>query len=407
MVSPADEVPRGPSLRSLVAVVYLPTFLFAVGQGAVIPIIALSAQEMGASVALAATAVAMRGIGTMFFDMPAGALIERVGERRAMTIGTFVLIAALGGCYVSSSVYMYLASVFVLGCGWAIWMLARVSYVADVMPVSLRGRALSTLGGVNRIGNFVGPLVGAVVISFAGLGGVYVFHAFLAVAGLATLARLPGGDTGGSRHHPTPRVASVIRSHARVLLTAGIGAMCLSVLRASRYAILPLWGANIGLSPQSISVIFGVASAMDMALFYPAGVISDRLGRKFVAVPCLLLMAIGFVAIPATSGVVSLTLAGLAIGAGNGMGSGIVMTLGADFAPDEARASFLGVWRLVSDMGQAGGPLLVAALGAATTLGAASVFVGGVGVVGAAMFAFAMPETLRLTQGSDSPTDST
>src|SRR4028118_1976007 len=47
-------------------------------------------------------------------------------------------------------------------------------------------------------------------------------------------------------------------------------------------------------------------------------------------------------------------------GGGTGLGSGIVMTRGSDFAPAIGRAEFLGVWRLVSDVGTAGGPLVVA-----------------------------------------------
>ena len=48
----------------------------------------------------------------------------------------------------------------------------------------------------------------------------------------------------------------------------------------------------------------------------------------------------------------------LVLGFGNGLGSGIVMTLGADRAPAVGRASFLAVWRMVSDGGTAAGPLV-------------------------------------------------
>lgn len=47
----------------------------------------------------------------------------------------------------------------------------------------------------------------------------------------------------------------------------------------------------------------------------------------------------------------------LLLGIGNGMGSGVVMTLGADVAPAADRAAFLGAWRLLYDAGSAAGPL--------------------------------------------------
>jgi MFS family permease len=389
-----------PTLRSLVAPVYVPTILFAVGQGAVIPVVALTAEDLGASVAVAGVAVAVRGIGTMVFDIPAGNLIERFGERRAMTIGTLVLIAALAGCIVSPNTWAFMACMFALGCGWAMWLLARLTYVSDVMPIRLRGRALSTLGGMNRVGNFAGPFVGAAAITWLGLDGAYAVHIVLAVAGLLVLTFVPDPHPTSAVpvHAPAPLVA-MLRRHRRVFLTAGIGAMCLSVLRASRYAVVPLWGSHIGLDAAQVSVIFGISTAMDMTLFYPAGAASDRFGRKAVAVPCLVLMAAGFVLVPLTSSYGALAATALLIGFGNGIGSGIVMTLGADFSPSVSRASFLGVWRVVSDAGTAGGPLVASAVAAIATLGVASVVIGALGLAGAAVFGLAMPEPLDSDAG--------
>ena len=56
-------------------------------------------------------------------------------------------------------------------------------------------------------------------------------------------------------------------------------------------------------------------------------------------------------------------VAGL-MGLGNGISAGIVMTLGADAAPGSDRAQFLGGWRLASDFGHAGGPLVITAVSA-------------------------------------------
>ncbi|MBK6320289.1 MAG: hypothetical protein IPF51_16290 [Dehalococcoidia bacterium] len=89
--------PNGATLRSLGLSVYVPTFLFAVGQGAVIPIVALAARDEGASVALAGFIVALRGIGVLAFDIPAGWLVARFGEQRAMIAGTGLVIVALAG----------------------------------------------------------------------------------------------------------------------------------------------------------------------------------------------------------------------------------------------------------------------------------------------------------------------
>jgi MFS family permease len=75
-------------------------------------------------------------------------------------------------------------------------------------------------------------------------------------------------------------------------------------------------------------------------------------------------------------------VAALAMGLANGMGSGIVMTLGADLAPADGRAAFLGVWRWLSLIGTNSAALIVAGIAAAVGLGAASVVVGALSLLG-------------------------
>ena len=333
----------------------------------------------------------------MLFDIPAGALVGRLGERKAMAVATAALVASLIVCITASSPLPFGAGMLLMGCGWSVWLLARLAYVTDVMPPTLRGRALSTLGGINRIGNFVGPFLGALAITVGGVDGAYGVHIALAVAGalVLLLVRDPHADAGIVEAHAPIHFREIIRDHRPVFLTAGVGAMSLSVLRASRQAVLPLWADQIGLDAATVQIIFGISAAMDMTLFYPAGSASDRFGRKHVAIPCLTILAIGFLVLPVTTSFVTITLVGVLMGFGNGMGSGIVMTLGADFSPQAGRAEFLGVWRTVSDLGTAGGPLVVAGVAGLLSLGAASTVVGAIGMFGAAVVLLRMPEPLR------------
>ena len=72
-------------------------------------------------------------------------------------------------------------------------------------------------------------------------------------------------------------------------------------------------------------------------------------------------------------------------GFGSGLGSGIVMTLGADFAPVIGRGEFLGVWRLMADLGGSVGPIMIGAIAGAASLGVASVATAGLGLIGSAL----------------------
>jgi MFS family permease len=137
-----------------------------------------------------------------------------------------------------------------------------------------------------------------------------------------------------------------------------------------------LWADSQGIDAATTSVIFGISAGVDLLLFYPGGAIMDRFGRVYVAAPTMIILGIGFLLLPLTSTPLAIAAVAALMGLGNGLSAGIVMTLGADAAPREGRAQFLGGWRLCSDLGNAGGPLVISAVAAAATLAAAAVVMG-------------------------------
>lgn len=373
------------SLRSVAPSVYLPSLLYGIGQGAVAPVIALSALELGAGVGVASLVVGAVGLGHLLADVPAGALTMRIGERVAMLWATALVGLALVVCVYAPSVWVLGIAIGFTGAAGSVWQLARQAYLTDAVPFGMRARALSTLGGVQRIGSFLGPFLGAAAMQVGGTDGAYWLHIGAAAAGAGLLLLLPDVTGPAARQASTniTTVRSVVRSHGRVLRTLGSGVMVLGAVRAARLAVIPLWGERIGLSSSTIALLFGLSSAVDMLLFYPAGKVMDRYGRVWVAVPCLLLMALGLLLVPLTTSAVGLGLAAAVMGLGNGMGSGVGMVLGSDASPREGRAAFLGVWRLCPDVGASVGPLLLGAVASLAGLASGVLVLGGLGLFGA------------------------
>lgn len=380
--SSPDEI----TLRDVAAAAFLPPALFAVGQGAIAPVVVISATDLGASPAMAALVVGSTGIGQILADVPAGAIVHRFGERPTMIGAAILTTIALLGCIFAPNLAVFTVSIVITGSGTAVWLLARQAYLTEVVPYHLRARAMSTLGGVFRIGLFVGPFVGGAVVHYTGLWGAYAVHIVMALvaAGVLLVVRdlAPAGRDGFTAS--TERVSSVatlIRKRD-IFATLGTGVMVVGAVRAARQVVLPLWGQHLNLSPAAISVIFGVSGAIDMLLFYPAGKVMDRFGRAWVAVPSVVTLGVSVVLVPLTGSAVGLMLVGLLMGVGNGMSSGLVMTLGADLAPPGQRPVFLGIWRLFADTGNAAGPFVIAGATAISTVGIGIVAMGVVGVLG-------------------------
>jgi MFS family permease len=398
MSNPTSSLPQTFQLRSLLFSVYIPTFLFSTGQGAVLPIIPLFALDLGASVAMASVVVGMRGLGLMAFDVPGGVAVSRFGDKGVMILGTAMVAVVAVGASVSTSTAVLAALMLIMGGGWAFWQLARLAYVSEVVPIEQRGRALSLVGGTYRLGLFLGPILGGFLGKYYGLGSAFYAQAAMGLAAslmMFIVVRQSSGTEDLTGHGIGGRLMATVTEHRRVFLTAGFAVIALQVLRQGRQVFLPLWGDAIGLDVAQIGLIYGVSSFLDAALFYPIGSIMDRWGRKWASVPSLLTLAFGLLILPATTEVYGYALVAMLTGIGNGFGAGIVQVLGADFAPPERRGEFLGVWRLIGDAGNAGGPFVVSMVVGIASLGLASICSGALGLAGALLMWLMVPETLR------------
>jgi MFS family permease len=361
-------------LRSPLAVaVYVPTFLLSFAQGLLVAILPLYAASFGVGYGLVGFATSAAAIGTLLTDVPAGALLGRVGLRPAMIAGSgLVAVSNLGLLWSEQFPSLVLLRVLA-GIGTALWALSRHAYITEAIPVAQRGQALSTFGGINRLGVFAGPAIGGILTDLAGINATFALTAALAALALLISAFLlqpvarPAMVTRASSRWRL--VGAGVRRHARDLSAAAVAQTLGQAIRAGRFLILPLWGAEqLGLDAARVGMIITAGAVVDVSMFVPAGMLMDRFGRKVAAVPSFSLMALGIGLIPFTRDFVTLLLVSMLIGLGNGLSSGLMMTLGADLAPPGATGEFLGIWRLIGDVGAVSGPLMVGAVAATVGL---------------------------------------
>lgn len=409
------------SLKKIALAAFGPSLLFGAGEGAIFPVIALSAIGLGASIALSGLILALIGVGSLLSNIPASIITARYGERRSMIGAALFSVVALLLCVYAHSIWMLATGVFMIGMSQSVFMLARQTYLTEAVPIAMRARALSTLGGVMRIGLFIGPFIAAALMQFMGMPGAY-WTAIIAIAAAGALSsalpdlehRAPVGANAkgmGSTAQPAahtvaataqkagprsaagtdgraaaPKIGDIIRTYSTPLLTLGTGCLLVSALRACRQIVIPLWASQIGLDAATTAIVYGCMGAIDMLLFYPAGHVMDRHGRLWVAVPSMLLMGLSLVLMPLTSSLGWFVAVTMLLGLGNGIGSGLIMTIGADASPSAGRTQFLGVWRFIADLGSCGGPLLLSGVAAVATLGAGVAVIGGMGFAAAAVF---------------------
>lgn len=410
--SPAERGDAlGRMLWRLAPMIYGPTVLFALGEGAVLPLLPVIAAELGADIATAALIAAALVVGQLCGNIPAGWAVARIGERAAMAAGGAVALVGALGLVFAPSLPVLAVSVFVIGFCAAVFGLARHSFMTTRIPLAYRARALSLLGGTFRLGMFVGPFVAAALLSIFGdeHASVWFFAACL-LASIVLVLLGPDPETRVAAPARDPRVSedtgepvtgsvrvpgragvfATMWRHRDVLSRLGLAAASLSAVRSVRQTVLPLWGVSIGLDAQTIALVVGISGAIDFALFYASGQVMDRFGRLWAALPAMLLMGAGFLALAFThdlpQAAMWFAMFAAVLGVGNGLSSGILLTLGADVAPQTDPAAFLGSWRTITDAGGAAAPVIVSGVTALSSLAVATGLMGVVGLLGAAAF---------------------
>lgn len=456
--------PARAMLMRFAPMIYGPTVLFALGEGAIVPLIPVLATNLGADLATAGLVASALVVGQLCGNFPAGWLVMRVGERITMAIaGTVALVGVLGLVF-APNVGLLSASVFLIGMCAAAFALARHAFMTTKVPFSFRARALALLGGSFRLGMFIGPFLAAMLLSLTGTGtsAAWCFAVCLIASVLLVLLgpdpeqqidaelrneragqadalqahadtgeavtgtiSLPSASTpviGNSNNRGGGRgmgaggaedraaregVFRTMATHRNVLARLGIAAASLSAVRSARQVVLPLWGLSIGLEAQSIALVIGIAGAIDFALFYASGQVMDRFGRLWAVLPAMLLMGAGFLALALThdTAEASMWFAMFAavIGVGNGLSSGILMTLGADVAPQANPAAFLSSWRTLNDAGGALAPVMFSGLAAISTMSIATGAIGVIALVGALGFWRWVPMFVRRAPGLGDP----
>jgi len=393
----ADSAPRRSVYRRLLLPVYVPSVLSSSSLQALLVLMPLYVLDTGGGASFAALLIGIRGVGMLVFDVPVGILLSRYGDRPVLLFGLLAMTASPLLFAVAPVPWLMAFAAVLSGIGFTAWMIGRQSYITDLSASGERGRAIALLAGIMRMGGVIGPAAGAVVAQHFGYRVAFVILGVTLVVAVALVAASTPNARPQHEVHLThlARLSATVSAHRRILIRGVLPSVGLQLMRSGRVLLIPLFGHFLGLDITAIGAIISLSAMADVALFYPVGVIMDRFGRKWTGVPCLLLFATSLAMLPFAAGYQSLLAAAVVAGLANGLGSGLLLTLGSDLAPPGGRGEFLGIWRLIGDLGHSAGPLILSMLIEVATLGSAALFTAGIGFLGAGVLYWLVDETLQ------------
>ncbi len=297
-----------------------------------------------------------------------GSLADRIGARPVL-LGGLVAFAAASALYaVADSPSWLWAARLGQGAAASAFSPSASALVARLNPAAKRGRAFGGYGFYKSIGYTLGPLLGGVLVWAGGMGLLFAVMALLG-AGVALWAAL-----AVPAMPPLPRARQTVLDLARRLsapafLTPTAALAGATAALSVGVGFLPVSGAAAGLGPVATGAAVSVLAAC-AALVQPlAGRALDagRLSARTGLTAGLLITAagLGCATLPGLGGI--LTSAPL-IGAGTGLITPLGFAALAAATPPERLGQTMGSAELGRELGDAGGPLLVAGVATLFTL---------------------------------------
>lgn len=434
------------SVQKLLLPLYLPAMLVHISRSLVLVVLPLEVLQLGFSNLEVGILTALHGLGMVLGNIPAAKLVSARGPRAAQMFTSLGL--ALGGVLATLATVpsrpalqlLALAISFPLvGLAETTGTVARITFLGASVPVSVRGRVGSTLGGILRLGQTVGPLAGGLAAHLAESRATYLLMVSLSLLSAASVARfvphvsstqdLVGGGMGGGAGAvagsaketapekdgsigPTaappkkrleenkPSMVCVLRRHWRVILVVSFFSFCLTFLRKAREIFFALEGHDQGLSQASLGKLVALSFALDGSLFPVAGIMMDRVGRRPTGACSSLGLGLATATLALGASVDGLSLAAFICfavlgGLANGLSAGIVQILAADLAPPSCRGEFIGIFRMLSRAADVGAPLLIGVLARVSTLQVSETVAAAVGLLGAVWMLCFVKETLK------------
>jgi MFS family permease len=284
-----------------------------------------------------------------------GALSDRLGKRKLLALAGYGLAALTKPVFplAATAGWVFFAR-FTDRIGKGIRGAPRDALVGDLTPPALRGAAYGLRQTLDTVGAFAGPLLAVLLmIAFAGdIRAVYWFAAapaFAAVLVLALAVRDPPLQADRTiRRNPLRMSAmrSLGRSYWILVIVAGF----LMLPRFSEAFLLLRGGGPEEFTMAFVPLVLVVMNLAYSLVAYPAGRLSDAVGRRGLLVAGYFVLTLGDIVL-ALAGHIGAVLAGAALwGVHMGMTQGILAALVADFAPTEFRGTAFGVFNMVAGL---------------------------------------------------------
>jgi MFS family permease len=281
-----------------------------------------------------------------------GALSDYLGRRKWLAAFGYGLAAVTKPVFpLASGIGWLTAARFVDRVGKGIRGAPRDAMIADLTPANLRGSAYGLRQSLDTIGAMLGPLLAIIFMAafandFTAVFWIAVIPAFISVAFIIFGVHEPE-RRHGLREVRAPLSRRELGRLSRIYWMI-VGVAAIFTLARFSEAFLLLRAQSVGLPVTIVPMVLVVMNIVYTLTAWPAGALSDRIGRYGVVTVGFALLVLADLAL-AVGGTITVVMVGVVFwGLHMGLTQGLLSALVADSAPDELRGTAFGMFNLVS-----------------------------------------------------------
>ena len=288
---------------------------------------------------------------TAIMKIFSGALSDWLGQRKLLAVVGYGLAAFTKPVFaLATSILWIVTARFVDRVGKGIRGAPRDALIADLTPVEIRGAAFGLRQSLDTVGAAIGPLLAIAFMAltasnFAAVFWIAVIPGFISLTLIVLCV-----------HEPDRLAAKSVRSPLSPVELQRLGlAYWLIVVLATVFALarfseafLLLRAQSVGLSLVLVPSVMLVMNVVYALAAWPAGVLSDRIGRYGVLISGFLVLVLADLMLAFGSNITTIVIGAALWGLHMGLTQGLLASLVADTAPAELRGTAFGMFNLVT-----------------------------------------------------------
>jgi MFS family permease len=281
-----------------------------------------------------------------------GALSDRLGKRKLVAAAGYGLAAFSKPIFpLAASVGWLVAARFIDRVGKGIRGAPRDALIADLAPPQLRGASFGLRQSLDTVGAMLGPLAAMALMllladDFTAVFWIAVIPAFLSFAVIVLAVRDPGRPAAAAAVRAPLSRAELRRLGASYWLIVAI-ATAFTLARFSE-AFLLLRAQSVGLTLALVPAVMVVMNIVYAASAWPAGALSDRIGRHGLLAGGFALLVVADLVLAFGTSIAAVGIGVALWGLHMGLTQGLLAALVADAAPTELRGTAFGMFNLIT-----------------------------------------------------------